>query len=104
MQEDVENIHEIFKTWVKDHRPSVDIDKISTGETWVGMQAKERYMVDEIKTSDECILSACENRDVFEVEFEVHKTMQDKLGSMFQGVVEKGILNWVRKSGTTDYQ
>ncbi|HAG73746.1 MAG TPA: protease SohB [Gammaproteobacteria bacterium] len=70
VQEDVETIHDIFKKWVKDHRPSVDIDKIATGETWVAMQAKERYMVDDIRTSDECILSACESADVFEVEFE----------------------------------
>ncbi len=71
VQEDVETIHDIFKKWVKDHRPSVDIDKIATGETWVAMQAKERYMVDDIRTSDECILSACESADVFEVEFEL---------------------------------
>ena len=104
VQEDVETIHGLFKQWVKDHRPSVDIDKISTGETWVGMQAKERYMVDEIKTSDECILTACETADVFEVEYEIKKTIQEKLSSALPGVVEKILLNWTNKSRTDDYQ
>ena len=40
VQEDVQVIHDIFKQWVKDHRPSVDIEKISTGEVWVGRRKK----------------------------------------------------------------
>lgn len=104
VQEDVETMHEIFKKWIKDHRPSVDIDKISTGETWVGMQAKERYMVDEIRTSDECIVTACESADVFEVEYEIHKTIQDKLGSVLQGTTEKLFSNWFNKASTNTYQ
>ena len=104
VQEDVETIHGIFKQWVKDHRPSVDIDKISTGETWVGMQAKERYMVDEIKTSDECILTACETADVFELEFELKKSIQDKLSSAIPGIVEKVLMSWSSKSRINDYQ
>lgn len=104
VQEDVDTMHEIFKRWIKDHRPSVDIDKISTGETWVGMQAKERYMVDEIKTSDECIVTACETADVFEVEYEIHKSIQDKLGAVLQGSTEKLFSNWFNKSSTTNYQ
>ncbi len=104
VQEDVETIHDIFKQWVKDHRPSVDINKISTGETWVGMQAKERYMVDELKTSDECIIKACDAADVFEVEFEIKKSIQDKLGSVLEGTIEKVFSNWIEKSNNTKYQ
>lgn len=104
VQEDVETIHEIFKQWVKDHRPSVDIDKVATGETWVAMQAKERYMVDDIRTSDECIVSACETADVFEVEFEFKKSIQDKLGSAFEGAASRSISKWFEKSTETNYQ
>jgi len=83
VQEEVETIHLIFKNWVKEHRPSVEIDKIATGETWLGSQAKERYMVDEIRTSDECIVNACAKADVYEVEFESKKSLQDKMGRAF---------------------
>lgn len=83
VKEDVETIHMIFKNWVKEHRPSVDIDKVATGETWLGVQAKERYMVDDIRTSDECIVKACEEADVFEVEYELKKSLQDKMGRAF---------------------
>ena len=104
VQEEVETMHDIFKAWIKDHRPSVDIDKIATGETWVGTQAKERYMVDEIKTSDECIVSACETADVYEVEYELPKSLQDKIGGAFQGTVEKLFVNWIGKSTNNHFQ
>ena len=104
VQEEVETMHDIFKAWIKEHRPSVEIDKIATGETWVGTQAKERYMVDEIKTSDDCIVSACEEADVYEVEYELPKSLQDKIGGALQGTVEKLLSNWIGKSTTTTFQ
>ena len=61
-------------------------------------------MVDEIKTSDECILAACETSDVFEVEFDLKKSIQDKLSSAIPGVVEKILMNWTNKSRINDYQ
>jgi len=103
VQEDVQVIHDIFKQWVKDHRPSVDIEKISTGEVWVGMQAKEKYMVDEIKTSDECIVSACDEADVYEVEFIIRKSIHARLGSVFEHTAEKLFSNWFEKSNQNNF-
>lgn len=104
VQEEVETMHEIFKAWIKKHRPSVEIDKIATGETWVGTQAKERYMVDEIRTSDDCIVSACADADVYEVEYEIPQSLQDKIGGAFQGTVEKLFANWIGKSTDNRFQ
>ena len=89
VQEDVQVIHDLFKQWVKDHRHSVDIEKIATGEVWVGMQAKEKSMVDEINTSDECIVNACEEADEYDVEYVIRKSRQDKLGAGVGGSVER---------------
>ncbi len=104
VKEDVETIHGIFKQWVKEHRPSVDIDKIATGETWLGTQAKERYMVDDLRTSDECIVKACDDADVFEVEYEIKKSIQDKLGKVLQDTVEKAYGLVFEKNQPTNFQ
>ena len=103
VKEDVEDMHALFKQWVKDHRPSVDIDKISTGETWVGIKAKERYMVDDLKTSDECIVSACESADVYEVEFRHKKTVQDRMGSIFRSFFDSASSVFFEKSDSRNY-
>ena len=104
VQEDVQIIHDIFKTWVKEHRASVDIDKVATGETWLGSQAKEKYMVDDIRTSDECILQACESAEVFEVEYEVRKSIQDKLGKVLENSFEKVLSRFFTQSRNDIYQ
>src|SRR5690606_4699768 len=51
-KEDLENIHQQFKTHVASHRTNVDIDKVATGEAWTGQEALELNLADEIKTGD----------------------------------------------------
>jgi len=104
VQEDVDIMHGLFKQWVKEHRPVVEIDKIATGETWVGLQALELKMIDELKTSDECLLEACADADVFEVEYEIRKTIQDKLGSVLEATLGRVLNNWLGKTTPNNYQ
>lgn len=97
-QEDVDAIHGVFKDWVKSHRPDVDIDAIATGETWVGAQAKERLLVDEIGTSDERLVEACGAADVFEVEYEPRRSIQDRLGAAFGRALDRALDRWLGRS------
>lgn len=104
VQEDVDEMHQLFKNWVKEHRPVVDIDKIATGEVWVGKQSIALNMVDELGTSDECITLLCTDADVFEVEFEIKKSIQDKLGAVFEASIGRIITNLIEKSAPHKFQ
>ena len=61
-------------------------------------------MVDEIKTSDECIIEACEESEVFEVEFEIKKSIQDKLGSLLEESGVRLFSRWFSKTNSDIYQ
>lgn len=104
VQEDVENIHEIFKQWVKSHRPIVDVSRVATGETWVGMQAKERYLVDELNTSDDVLVRACKDADVFEVNYKFKQTLQDKLGAAVEAGVARAANKLLAADRSKDFQ
>ena len=104
VQEDVENIHEIFKQWVKSHRPIVDVSRVATGETWVGMQAKERYLVDELNTSDDVLVRACKDADVFEVSYKFKQTLQDKLGAAVEAGVARAANKLLAADRSKDFQ
>lgn len=52
----LEETHQLFKQFVSQNRPCIDIDKIATGEHWFGQQAIDLKLVDEISTSDDLIL------------------------------------------------
>ncbi len=91
--EDIEDTHELFKDFVSEHRPQVDIALVATGEVWFGRRAKDVNLVDVLQTSDEYLLDQVETADIFEVEFTVKKSIQEKLGLAAQVAVERALLS-----------
>lgn len=51
-KEDADVIHSAFQAHVKHFRPGIDLDQVATGEVWLGAQALQKGLVDEIGTSD----------------------------------------------------
>lgn len=78
-KEELEEIHEQFKQHVKVNRDIVDIDQVATGEHWLANVAKEMKLVDEIQTSDDYLLSRCQDHDIYKVTFKQKKNLADKL-------------------------
>lgn len=93
-QEELHDTHILFKEFVKENRPAVDIDAVATGEVWYGKRAIARGLVDELMTSDEYILQASANADVFELKFEQKKTLQEKLGMSAAQAADTVLLRW----------
>jgi serine protease SohB len=79
VQEDVNNIHEIFKKFIISNRPMVNITEVATGEHWHGVQALDLKLVDELMTSDDYLLKASQDKDIYEIHYEVKKSLADKL-------------------------
>lgn len=91
--EDLEDTHVLFKEFVSEHRPQVDIAAVATGEIWFGRRAQSVNLVDDLQTSDEYLLAQAENADIFEVEFTVKKSLPEKLGMAAQSVVERALFS-----------
>jgi serine protease SohB len=67
-REELEDTHGLFKHFVAKYRPSLEIDRVATGEHWYGTQALDLDLVDEVSTSDDVMLAAARaGRDVFTV-------------------------------------
>ena len=95
-QEQLDDVHEIFKDHVKNQRPVLDLEKVGTGEYWYGVRALELGLVDRLGTSDEVVLDAIEAADVFEVTYKEKESMRDKLaGRLFSAahrLLARGLL------------
>ncbi|MFP3441309.1 S49 family peptidase, partial [Pantoea sp. SIMBA_133] len=50
--EDLEDTHGLFKEYVSERRPDLDIAAVANGDIWFGKRALEVKLIDEIKTSD----------------------------------------------------
>lgn len=88
---DLEDTHELFKSYVSERRPSVDIEKVANGDIWFGTRALDVALVDELKTSDEYVTEACQNSDVFTIQFKEKKQLMDKLGIAVSSGIEKSV-------------
>ena len=92
--EEIEDVHLLFKEFVSEHRPGLDIERVATGESWFGQRALERALVDELVTSDEYIARACETSDVFEVRYVEKKPLPERLGIVLQDSADGLLMRW----------
>ena len=88
-REEIEDIHLLFKDFIVQHRPVVDIVKVSTGESWPGTRALEKNLVDELKTSDDYLLENSEHADIFEIKYVTKKSLGERIGFQMQRLVDK---------------
>ncbi len=79
MQSEIEQTHFLFKDFVKQQRPSLDIEKVATGEHWFGTEALELGLVDKIQTSDDYLMDQAQQADILEVSFQAKKKLKDKI-------------------------
>ncbi|MBU2875144.1 protease SohB [Marinobacter salexigens] len=86
--DDLEDTHDLFKDYVSERRPELDIAAVATGDIWFGKRALEVKLIDEIKTSDEYLIEACERADVVSVSFERKRTLPEKLGLATSAALE----------------
>lgn len=92
---EIEDVHLIFKEFVQQHRPQLDIDKVATGEYWYGQRAKELNLVDELKTSDDFLMEANSRFKLFNIKYAVKKTLAQKLGFSAYQAVEQTFMRLV---------
>ncbi|MCI0508243.1 MAG: protease SohB [Gammaproteobacteria bacterium] len=88
-REEIEDIHLLFKDFIVRHRPSVDIVKVSTGESWPGTRALENNLVDELKTSDDYLMENSRYADIFEISYVARKSLIERIGFQFQRLMDK---------------
>lgn len=92
--EELEDTHVLFKEFVSEHRPQVDVVKVATGEVWFGRRAKDVNLIDELQTSDEYLFAQAETADIYEVEFAYKKSLPEKLGFAAQAAVDRLLMTW----------
>lgn len=79
MREELEEVHVLFKEFVKTNRPQLDIEKLATGEHWFGKQALDLGLVDKLQTSDDFLAEAAGDADIYQVSYVRKKPFIEKL-------------------------
>lgn len=88
----LEAVHAQFKDFVGVHRPGLALDRVATGEYWHGVQALELGLVDELRTSDDYLLAAHAEADLYLVSYEAKKKPIERL----LGSLQLALMRWLR--------
>lgn len=78
-QEDIEKIHQAFRDYVVNNRKQLDIDKVSTGEHWLAVDAYDLKLVDYLKTSDDYLIEKMTNFNAFKITRHSKQSFANKL-------------------------
>ncbi len=93
-QEDLELTHQLFKGFVSRYRPQLDIDKVATGEIWLGLSALEHELVDGLQTSDEYLARRANEAELFQLRFINRKSLQERIGLAASVAIDRVLLGW----------
>jgi serine protease SohB len=87
--QDLEETHVLFKDFIHEQRPELDLSKVANGDVWYGKQALDLGLIDGLKTSDEYLIESCDTADVYEVSYEFKSSLVDRLGDMVSMSISK---------------
>jgi len=93
MQQEIDDTHDLFKQFVREHRPQLDIETVATGEHWYGRRALELALCDELRTSDDYLLDASSEAELYELEYvtkkPVTRRLADIIGNFSEGLLRR---------------
>ena len=68
-QADIDRTHALFKRFVAEHRPDLELDKVATGEHWFGSECLDLGLCDAVGTSDDWLLEHRQEADLFALHY-----------------------------------
>ena len=102
--EELEDTHVLFKNFVHENRPVLDINSIATGEHWYGSKALELKLVDELMTSDDFLLEQSKEADLYSIIYKTKRPISSRLSSFIQLTFEKLFYSWWQQSDQSRYR
>ncbi|MGC3874341.1 protease SohB [Halomonas sp. GXIMD04776] len=78
--DDLENTHELFKRYVSERRPELDIEAVATGEIWYGSEAVKNGLIDDLGTSEAYLLERMAHARVMTLALEKKRGLAERAG------------------------
>lgn len=102
-QQDLEETHDLFKGFVTQWRPQVDMTQVGTGEHWFGQRALALSLIDALRTSDDVLRSRSESAELFAVYWRQRRGLAQRLGLSVEEAVDRLLMRWWQRSRETHW-
>ncbi len=95
MQQEIDDTHQLFKDFVGEHRPQLDIGTVGSGEHWYGRRALDLGLCDELRTSDDYLLAASHEAELYELVYTSKKPLARKLAAIMGNLTDELLRRWM---------
>ena len=89
LQDQIDVIHRLFKEYVAEYRPALDVERVSTGEAWHGREALALNLVDEIRTSDDYLYEASREADLYHIRSAGQLSLRRRITEMAEMALDR---------------
>jgi serine protease SohB len=97
-KEDLEQTHALFKSWIAERRPELDLDAVADGSIFYGTDALVKGLCDEIATSDDVLMKLNIDHHLFALKWVEKKTLAARLGRDASAAVVDQVDNYMSRT------
>jgi serine protease SohB len=97
-KEDLEQTHALFKSWIAERRPELDLDAVADGSIFYGTDALAKGLCDEIATSDDLLMNLNVDHHLFVLKWVEKKTLAARLGRDASAAVVDQVDNYINRT------
>ncbi len=83
-QQEINEIHTLFKGFVAENRPALELEAVATGEHWFGRDALKLGLCDELGTSDDWLMARRDDANLLQVRYRRRKRMGERLSQSLE--------------------
>jgi len=97
-REDLEQTHLLFKAWIAERRPNLDLDAVADGSIFYGTDALTKGLCDEIATSDDVLLGLSADHHLFALKWVKKKSLAARLSRDASGAIVDQVDQYINRS------
>lgn len=97
-QQDLDDTHALFKDFVGQWRPQVDLARVGTGEHWYGQRAIDLKLVDGLRTSDDYLRQRSQEAELFALHWQRKLSLAQRMGLSAVEAGDRLLLRWWQRA------
>lgn len=96
-RDDLAHTHQLFKSWIQDKRPQLDVESVADGSIFYGQDALAKGLVDRISPSDEILQELSSRHTVLHLAWVQRKSFAKRLTGDVLSEVSARAESWIMK-------
>ncbi len=98
LQSQLDEMHGLFKDFVKAQRPALDVEKVATGEFWLAKKGLELGLVDQLGTSDDYLIARAADANVYQVRYTPPRPWRERLGVAGAEALDRAVVTLLTRA------